>query len=370
MIDRWPMVNLTDMCKPKQWPAITTTAFQQTGYPIYGANGKIGYYKKYNHKKPTILIACRGTCGELNISEPFSYVTSNAMALDNLNENKMDLSFLYYFLRIRGLQDTITGTSQPQITRESLGRVSVPLPLLSEQKHITSILGKADHLRHLRHYARELNDTYLLSVFLEMFGDPVKNPMRWERAKISDLGKVQTGNTPPRDNPSNYGNYIEWLKSDNIIEGDMFVSKSREMLSEQGAKIGRIVEAGSVLVTCIAGSQTSIGNVALTDYLVAFNQQINSVTPHKDVDSLFLYGLLKVAKPLVQRSTTLGMKRIITKSNFENLVLIKPPQPQQQRFAGIIHKFEHLRCQQREAERQAEHLFQTLLHRTFRGDFI
>jgi hypothetical protein len=34
----------------------------------------------------------------------------------------------------------------------------------------------------------------------------------------------------------------------------------------------------------------------------------------------------------------------------------------------IVHKFERLRARQREAERQAEHLFQTLLHRAFRGE--
>jgi type I restriction enzyme S subunit len=185
---------------------------------------------------------------------------------------------------------------------------------------------------------------------------------------VSDLGKVQTGNTPSRDDPSNYGDYIEWQKSDNIVDGHMFVFRSREMLSEKGAKRGRIVGPGSVLVTCIAGSPTSIGNVALTDRFVAFNQQINAVTPHKDVDPLFLYGLLKVAKPLVQRSTTFGMKRIITKSNFENLILIKPSRLLQQKFAQIVQNFERLRHQQRETERQAEHLFQTLLHRAFKGE--
>ena len=61
------------------------------------------------------------------------------------------------------------------------------------------------------------------------------------------------------------------------------------------------------------------------------------------------------------------MKRIITKSKFAELVLIKPPLPLQQQFAHIVHKFERLRAQQREAERQAEHLFQALLQRAFQG---
>ena len=244
----------------------------------------------------------------------------------------------------------------------------VRFPPLPEQKRIAVILAKADRLRRLRRHARDLSDTYLQSVFLEMFGDPVSNPMGWDRAKVSDLGTVQTGSTPPRNDLENYGDYIEWIKSDNIIPGQMFVSRSLEMLSDKGLERGRSVEAGSILVTCIAGSPTSIGNVALTDRRVSFNQQINAVTPDEDIEPLFLYGLFVVAKPLVQRSTTLAMKRMISKSKFEKLVLIKPPLHLQKRFARVVRKLERLRAQQREAERQAEHLFQTLLHRAFRGE--
>ena len=281
--------------------------------------------------------------------------------------------WVYYYLRQettrKEAERSMTGSAgQRRVPSKFLREEIIPLPPLPEQKRIAAILAKVDRVRRLRRTARNLSDTYLQSVFLEMFGDPVSNPMGWERAGVSDLGRVQTGNTPSRSDPKNYGSYIEWIKSDNIANDEMFVTRSREMLSEKGLRKGRFVEPGSILVTCIAGSPTSIGNIALTDRKVAFNQQINAVTPHKDVDSTFLYGLFRVAKPLVQRSTTLGMKRIITKSKFENLVLIKPPLPLQQEFAHITHKFERLRAQQREAERQAEHLFQTLLHRAFRGE--
>lgn len=261
----------------------------------------------------------------------------------------------------------VSGANLPRLDPKLLAKYKIPLPPLPEQERIAALLDKADRLRRLRRYALQLGDSYLGSVFLEMFGDPVSNPMGWERAQIADLGKVQTGNTPSREIPEYYGDYIEWIKSDNIIDGEMYIDKSREMLSELGLVKGRFVDTNSVLVTCIAGSPTSIGNAALTNRKVTFNQQINAVTPRNDVDPIFLYGLLRIAKPLVQRSTTLGMKRIITKSKFEKLLLIKPPLTEQEEFAQVVQRYERLRSQQRESLRQAEHLFASLLNSAFDG---
>ena len=203
---------------------------------------------------------------------------------------------------------------------------------------------------------------------MEMFGDPVRNPMGWQRAKVADLGEVQTGNTPPREQAEYYGSHIEWIKSDNILDGQMFVTQSREMLSGEGLKQGRAVEAGALLVTCIAGSLSSVGGAALTNRRVAFNQQINAITPHSDVDSLFLYGLIRVAQSHIQQNASAGMKHIITKSKLEDLTQIKPPLSLQRKFGQVARNHERLRAQQREALRQAEQLFGALLGRAFRGE--
>jgi type I restriction enzyme S subunit len=108
-------------------------------------------------------------------------------------------------------------------------------------------------------------------------------------------------------------------------------------------KVGRYVDEDSILVTCIAGSPATIGNVVLTNRKVAFNQQINSLTPTKQFDPLFIYCLFKFSKKQIQSSTTKGMKRIITKSVFENLEMINPPLRLQQKFASIVGDTESLR---------------------------
>jgi type I restriction enzyme S subunit len=255
--------------------------------------------------------------------------------------------------------------NQASLNQDDILSLQIRLPSLKDQQMIAGQLEQADRLRRTRRYALELTDAFLPAAFLELFGDPVGNPRGWERARVSELGDVETGNTPPRETADYYGSEIEWIKSDNISLAQMHPSNATEGLSEKGIEVGRIVETGSLLLTCIAGSETSIGNVVLTDRRVAFNQQINAVTPHRDVNPQFLYGLFLAAKPMIQRNTTLAMKRMITKGKLEKLLLIKPPLPLQQKFAALVHRAERLRAVQREALRQAQHLFASLLHRAF-----
>lgn len=131
---------------PKQWKTIASSMLKDSGYPVYGANGIIGYYSEYNHDKETILVTCRGaTCGSVNICEPFSYINGNAMALDNLDE-KIDIKYLYYYLKKRGFDDVISGSAQPQITRTSIEKIEIPICEISKQKMIVNLFDKIELL--------------------------------------------------------------------------------------------------------------------------------------------------------------------------------------------------------------------------------
>jgi type I restriction enzyme S subunit len=178
-------------------------------------------------------------------------------------------------------------------------------------------------------------------------------------------GQVETGSTPPRERKEYYGTHVEWIKSDNITLYDIYPTKAVEGLSFAGENVGTVVGPNSLLVTCIAGSVSSIGNVVLTNRRVSFNQQINAITPHADIDPLFLYALMLVAKPLVQRRATEAMKKMITKSKLEELLLFNPPIAEQRKFADVVARWSRMRKTNRESLRQADHLFQTLLHQTF-----
>ena len=172
--------GLCEICNPKQWKTISSDMLKSEGYPVYGANGVIGYFSEYNHKKATLLITCRGaTCGALNICEPFSYVNGNAMALDDLSP-EVDLKYLYYYLLTRGLSDTITGSAQPQIVRHSLQKVEVFYPQLDEQRRIAAVLDKVSDLIAKRREQLDKLDELVKARFVEMFGDVIQNERSWK----------------------------------------------------------------------------------------------------------------------------------------------------------------------------------------------
>ena len=248
-----------------------------------------------------------------------------------------------------------------------VGKILIPLPPLEEQRRIASILDKADAIRQKRQQAIAKLDELLQATFIDMFGDPVSNPKKLKLQKLSEVGNISTGNTPSRADEDNYGNFIEWIKSDNLNHDFDIATQATEYLSEKGKQKGRIVPSGSILVTCIAGSLSCIGNLAIVDREVTFNQQINSITPNEDIQTEYLYYLLKVSKPIIQSFSTNSMKGMISKSTFSQIELPIAPSEQQLKFVDIFNKFSELKNKANKELFELNNLFSGLQQKAFNG---
>lgn len=281
----------------------------------------------------------------------------------------VDTAYLYWWLtsRSRQLQHLGVGATFKEISKSALARVEVPLPMLDEQRRIAEILDKVDGLRAKRREAIAHLDNLAQSIFHEMFGDPVQQLSSVAAVRLDSLGTVKTGNTPPRIDPANFGSHVEWIKTDNIKPDSAIVGPSAEGLSESGAMKGRIVQPGSVLMTCIAGSPRVIGNVALADRVLAFNQQINAFTPYRG-ESFFWLHLLKAMKSAVQRLSTGGMTGLVSKSALSSLVVPDWPEASQGDFAKRIAALERVKAAQRAQLAEFDTLFASLQERAFKGE--
>ena len=230
-------------------------------------------------------------------------------------------------------------------------------------------------LRYIAHYAAgSVRDTLKFSDLAKI---PLRIPSMTEQARIvatiehmdslillSGRCEVITGNTPPRVDKENYGAHIEWIKSDNINTPSMYLTKATEYLSDIGMKKSRHVEAGSILMTCIAGSINCIGNVAVADRPVTFNQQINAIVPGED-EPLYLYVLMLLSKPLIHRRTNLMLKGILSKNKLCAIKFPFPPLSLQKEFSSFVSHIESLKSPIRASLSELQTLKKSLMQAYF-----
>jgi len=367
---RWKKVKLVDISKPKQWKNLPISELSLNGYPVYGANGIIGRYKEYNHELPTLAITCRGaTCGTINITEPKSYITSNAMALDDINE-EIDQKFLYYALNKRGFKDVITGAAQPQITREGLSKIVLNIPESKEhQLHIANLLSKAETLITQRKETLRLLDENLKSTFLEMFGDPVRNKKGWRLLQVSEygesrLGKMLDGKKYVGDNLKPYlrNSNVLWFrfKLDDLLEMDFdekdtveFSLMKGDVLMCEGGEIGRCAIWNNELEECYF--QKAIHRIRLA---------IDIAMPEYFVYMFWLYTLNGGLNKYMGAATISHL----TGEKLKKMKLPIPPIKLQTQFAQIVEKTEALKTQYQQSLQELENLYNTLSQKAFHGD--
>lgn len=259
-------------------------------------------------------------------------------------------SYLLYFLKspatIKFIDTIATGTVRLNLKLSMLKDFTLHIPSIPIQHAIVSELDKINELLLIKKSQLHDIDVLSLSIFYDMFGDTMENEKRWEMKKLKEIGKILTGNTPSRSVPDYYdSNYIEWIKTDNIIKNQLYATEAKEYLSPKGANCGRIVNEGSLLVACIAGSIDSIGKACVTNRRVAFNQQINAIVPNDSINVLFLYYLVMSIKGTIQKNASTGMKHILTKSVMEDIAVPLPPLALQQSFAARITAIEQEKLQ-------------------------
>ena len=337
-------MKLIDVCKPKQWKTISTNELVKDGYPVFGANGIIGYFSDYNHEKPTLCITCRGaTCGTVNKSLPYSYVTGNSMALDDLDESVIMIDFLYYFLQYRGFNDVITGSAQPQITRQSLSKIIIPDFDITIQKEITQTIHDLEHLILIRNKQIENLTDLVKSRFNEMFGDPVLNEMGWEKHRLSELTlKIGSGATPRGGRESYVNEGIALIRSMNVYDGKFMFKDLAYLTNIQAEKLNNvIVESDDVLLN-ITGASVSRCCIVPQNILPArVNQHVSIIRCKKHLLSpIFLNQLLITSefKSLLLKigESSGATRQAITKNQIEELYVPFPPLSLQNEFADFV----------------------------------
>ena len=238
--------SLGELCELYQPKTISAKDFNEFGkYKVFGANGVIGRFDEYNHEHSQVLITCRGaTCGTINLSEPFSWITGNSMVAKPKDFATLNQMFLYHILKHSDLSPTISGSAQPQITRQSLEPFEIPLPPIEIQE---VIVNEIEGYQKIIDGAKMVVENYKPTITI--------NP-DWEMVELGEVIELQRGYDLPKQ---------EWKEGNVPIVGSNGIIGFHNIGKHKGVGV-------------VTGRSGTIGKVHYIDY--------NSYWPHNT--SLFV----------------------------------------------------------------------------------
>lgn len=325
----------------------------------------------------TVLFSKDGTVGKVHVvrhERPFAVLSS--IAILRPDPSKLDSNFLGFVLgNSVVLKDAVnrkTGSALQRLILSDLKEVTIPLPDLLEQRQIARQLEQADRLRRTRRYTLELTDSLLPATFLEMFGETSDG---FPAPTVDELAAkkphaIRTGPFGSQLLHSEFtGKGIAVLGIDNAVNNEFAWDQRRYITPEKYEQLKRYtVFPGDVIITIMG----TCGRCAIVpeDIPTAINTKhlcCITLDKHRCLP-IYLHGAF-LFHPLVTHQQNAATKGAIMDGlNMEIIKALRiplPPLPLQQKFAGVVERVKRLRVVQREALRQAEHFFASLLHRVF-----
>lgn len=273
----------------------------------------------------------------------------------------------------RFVERITNGVTRPKVTLRDFKSLPIPIPPLPEQRRIADILDKADAIRRKRQESLDLTEQFLRSAFLEMFGDPVTNPMGWSVVPMSDIIADSQYGTSERANQD--GDGLPVLRMNNITYGGEIDLRSLKWCPIRNQELAKYTVGPGDLLFNRTNSPELVGKTAVWEgdsetyayagYLIRFRFHPELAQPH--YVSAFLnsqYGkryLLRKAKPSNNMSN-------FSATEFRQIRIPVPPVKAQQAYAEIRKHTVTLRNQLECAIEHSEAAFHSLVQRAFRGD--
>jgi len=252
----------------------------------------------------------------------------------------------------------------------------IVIPPLQTQKKIVLILEKADEIKRLRMQADELTSQLLQSMFLEMFGDPVRNPKGWGIYKLQDVAEIRSGVTKGRRLAGKPVVSVPYLRVANVQDGylDLNEIKTIEALLSDVGKYALL--EGDVLLT-EGGDPDKLGRGAVLHNEIPnciYQNHIFRVRADKEyLVPEFLsmligsaYGKMYFLKSAKQ---TTGIATI-NSTQLKKFPVLAPPTELQNKFAQIVDKVEAIRQNQKQSLQEIDNLFNALMQKAFKGELI
>jgi type I restriction enzyme, S subunit len=293
--------------------------------------------------------------------------------------DEADARYVLHFLRqqtirLEGERKMTGSAGQRRVPEHFLAGLRIPLPSLSEQRRIATVLDKAEALRAKRRAALAKLDTLTQAIFLDMFGDPASNPKGWPMAVVADVADVQGGlqvTTARKSHPLE----VPYIRVANVFRGVLDLREIKTIRATEGEITRTLLVKDDLLVVEGHGNPDEIGRAALWDGSVPScihqNHLIRVRFDHGRVVPLYASEYLNSPggrRHLVREGKTTSGLNTISVSQVRGTPLAVPPMDLQHAFDKRLTQLGGLRASQNRSRDELNLLFSSLQHRAFRGE--
>ena len=263
-------------------------------------------------------------------------------------------------------------TTINQITRRMLDDISVPLYPKEQEDYIVSLFNQIDELIWTETQKLELFDELVKSRFIELFGDPVSNPMGWKTELLKNAtSKIGSGATPKGGKESYQTEGVTLIRSMNVHDGRFEYKDLAHITDEQAKQLDNVtieendvfinITGASVARSCIVPKQILPARV---NQHVAIIRCITSKLIPVFANNMFLNNSFK--GQLLDIGEAGGATRqAITKQQLETLEVILPPMELQEQFAAFVEQTDKSKMVVQRSIAELEEVKKSLMQKYF-----
>lgn len=266
----WCWVYAPSMFNIEYGKGLPTKKLCEDGYPVFGANGQIGFYNEYMFEDEKALMSCRGAySGTMNLSLPKSFITNNSLIIETKLAD-ISVKFVFYLYSALNKAKLISGSAQPQVTVQAFNNYPVPVPPLAEQQRIVdrieSLFAKLDEARQKAQDALDSFETRKAAILHRAFTGELTSQWRkehgvgmesWDYPRFEDcILKMQNG-LAKRSGSS--GTSFVVLRLANLSDNGFVTDDLREILLDEKEQKNYSLKDNDVLMIRVNGSKDNVG---------------------------------------------------------------------------------------------------------------
>lgn len=318
-----------------------------------------------------VLFAMIGTIGTPVIVKKDRQFSIKNVALFKLNKSLYYPPFFKELLNTsiirKQLARNTKGGNQKFVSLSVLREMLIPLPPLEEQRRIAEILDRAQSLISKRREAIGQLDTLTQAIFIEMFGDVVKNQKNWKTDRMENLMRIRRGGSP-RPIEKYLGGDINWIKIGDGTKGsDIYLESCDVKITRDGLSKTVFLKKGS-LIFANCGVSLGFARILKIDGCIHDGWLSFDDIDEIKLDKLFLLKAINSITNHFRAIAPDGTQPNLNTGLMKNFLMILPPLPLQQEFAQRVEAVEKLKASHRASLSELDALFASLQHRAFRGE--